>query len=169
MGWWASFVACLNSVFHIAPCQGAPGFASHWMMRLYVLPLSLPFIKQTTPACSSEPVQVKEPLLVRDVLYACQGITGKFMEYQVGGAQLSPPSAKGHARALTHVQHYCCCWQHAHDQAAPPPLQAPQLLPLPPPASCACLCCQHCMRGGRRGSVSGMHTLAGIACAHYTS
>lgn len=26
--------------------------------------------------------QVKEPLLVRDVLYACQGITGKFMEYQ---------------------------------------------------------------------------------------
>jgi len=26
---------------------------------------------------------VREPLLVRDVLYACQGITGKFMDFQV--------------------------------------------------------------------------------------
>lgn len=30
--------------------------------------------------------QVKEPLLVRDVLYACQGIEGKFTQYQDGSA-----------------------------------------------------------------------------------
>ncbi len=30
--------------------------------------------------------QVKEPLLVRDVLYACQGISGRFTLYQEQGS-----------------------------------------------------------------------------------
>lgn len=33
--------------------------------------------------CGCCPPQVKEPLLVRDVLYACQGINGKYTAYQV--------------------------------------------------------------------------------------
>ena len=28
-------------------------------------------------------MQVKEPLLVKDVLYACQGVNGKYTAYQV--------------------------------------------------------------------------------------
>uniref|UniRef100_A0A7S3QYS6 Gamma-tubulin complex component n=1 Tax=Dunaliella tertiolecta TaxID=3047 RepID=A0A7S3QYS6_DUNTE len=36
---------------------------------------------------------VKEPLLVRDVLYACQGITGKFMEYQDDNVPAHPSSS----------------------------------------------------------------------------
>jgi hypothetical protein len=32
------------------------------------------------------PAQVKEPLLVRDVLYAAQGIPGKFTVWQESGA-----------------------------------------------------------------------------------
>lgn len=57
-------------------------FAAHQCLQAIFLH---PYLPSPALLCT----QVKEPLLVRDVLYACQGIAGKFTEWHEGPA---PPT-----------------------------------------------------------------------------